>query len=143
MYEKANIFIYDKNYKLLFFNNFPYIRKKTHNNLHLEIFYDDVLLLTSVNKHYLVRGRNYNNIIVDNHDFLIDKSQVNLCALTNYTHTLTLSYISGLHVLYEDVLIKRTLLLYSKQIIIIDEMFSKENHQWKLIFIFIKIIHDL
>lgn len=138
LYEQANIFIYHKNYKLIFFNNFPYVRKKKHNNLHFEIFYKDNLLLTTINKHHLVKGRNYNNIIVDSHDFLIDMTQVNLCALTNYAHTLPVSYISGFHLLYEDVLIKRSLLLFYQHIIIIDEIFSNEKHDYEINFHFHK-----
>ena|SRR5690554_2578447 len=141
VYDMAKIFIYNNSlefnesyYKLIFTNGFFSQTEKKYDNLHFDLYYKDILLFIKNNKNLTVNSRNYNNIIVDSHDFLIDKSQINLCCFTSYAKVNELAFISGLHLLYEDVLIKRNLVLFKDYIIIIDEFLALENHDFEINF---------
>lgn len=141
VYDRANLFIYNNDtrlnenyYKLIFMNNFSTTFEKKHDNLHFDLYFRDLLLFTSKNHKSNVLGRNFNNPIVDFHDYLIDKVQINLCSLTSFGKTNNFTFISGLHLLYEDVVIRRSLLLFYQRVIIIDEFSSIETHDFEINF---------
>ena len=125
LFDKAKLFIYancktinQDYYKIIFKNG-----NHNYDNLSFTLYYRNYLMLTD-----------RNTIMVDFHDYLL--GQINSSIITNYLFTDELAYVSGFHLLYEDVLIRRSLICFYKQIYLIDEISSFEPHDYTLIFNF-------
>ena len=125
LFDKAKLFIYancktinQDYYKIIFKNG-----NHNYDNLSFTLYYRNYLMLTD-----------RNTIMVDFHDYLL--GQINSSIITNYLFTDELAYVSGFHLLYEDVLIRRSLICFYKQIYLIDEISSFEPHDYTLVFNF-------
>ncbi len=144
-FQKANFVILNqKNYKLYFYNSFLNPHHKQQDNLAFCLYYHKYLLFIDGGR-YNYQENNYyknamnkcyahNTISVDYHDYQIDRSQINQCGIVSTLFTKDLNYACGIHTLYEELIIKRNLIILSNQMIILDELFSKENHDYEIIF---------
>lgn len=144
-FPKANLLITnDLDHQLIFYNSFYSTYHKHHDNLAFCLSYKGDLLFIDGGR-YNYQTDNYyrqaingsyshNTICVDFHDYQIDKYQLNRSAIVNVVLEDYLTYACGIHTLYEAVILKRNILFISNQLLLIDEIFAKEMHDYEIVF---------
>ncbi len=150
-FKKANILIaFSSNeisnefYKLIFSNSYYSTYHKHHDNLAFNLYYKKQLLFIDGGK-YNNQDDNYyrqalmscyahNTICVDYQDYQIEKENLNQCGIVNVVLLDDVVFACGIHTLYEDIILKRNILFFKKQLLIIDEFEAKQSHHYEIIF---------